>query len=127
MKFEPGKFYHHDQGRRIAIAKEIVNTIIWGPSLYIEAYDEHGYEPSLVEMATLPDVYDWTEIGREEYMANWVFVPCEGCGMWIERGANYVETDEGFFHSGPNPEFPDCYKPTMKGIEADAPHIIEAP
>lgn len=120
MKFSVGKYYIHESGRRIAIAPQAVLTIIWGPTLYIEAYDEHGYEPSMVEIATMPELPEgeWVEISRDEYISNFIFVPCEGCGKWIEHGAKWVRTDEGTYHA-------KCYNPTMEGLKPDEERIIQ--
>ena len=125
MRFEAGKFYQQEGGRRIAIGAETVNTIVWGEAFFVEAYDNTGYEVSFLAIATMPDVgADWVEISRQEYMENFIYVPCEGCGAYIQQGQNYVKADEGFYHAGPPPNSPNCYKPMASGIPIEAVDIL---
>ena len=118
--FEAGKYYQQEKGRRIKVADETVNTVLWGPTLVVEAYDDHGYEISTIAIATMPDITDeWVEISHEEYMRNFIYVPCERCGRYLEKGQKFIRADEGVYHS-------ECFNPTMEGAP-DAVDLIKTP
>ena len=68
MKLEPGKYYHHSEGRSIYIAGT-VQTYRWGLSLIIEETDNSGHSISCVEADNAIDEHHrWTEIGKDEWM-----------------------------------------------------------
>lgn len=116
MKFEAGKYYQHESGRRIRVSAEEVNTLVWKRSYVVESYDKTGYEVSILGIDNMPEVGpEWVEIGEGEYIDNFIYVPCEGCGLYIQKGQNYIVADEGIYHAGPQPSVPNCYKSVEEG------------
>lgn len=69
LKFEVGKFYHHEHGRSIAVLAK-VNTFKWGEMLVIEETDPTGHSISTVQ-AGAEDLHErWVEIGKPEWERN---------------------------------------------------------
>ena len=73
MLFEAGKFYSHEAGRQIAVLAE-VETYKWGKMLVIEEADGTGHSISCAEVGEEANDHNWVEIGREEWMLNFVKV-----------------------------------------------------
>ena len=71
MIFEAGKFYMHEAGRQIAVLAE-VETYKWGKMLLIEEADGTGHSISCAEIDEANS--NWVEIGKEEWMLNFVKV-----------------------------------------------------
>lgn len=67
MIFEPGKFYMHEGGRRIAILGEVV-SYKWGQMLVVEEIDKTGHGISCSESGQPVSEDRWTEIGRGEWL-----------------------------------------------------------
>ena len=104
---EPGKFYFNSKGKRYLYVCGVLNTYRWGPVMLCEESDSTGAAPSIVEARTMPPLTDdWIEVGKKEFLQQYNFVACDGCGLFIEQGQNYIEADEGVYHQ--SPEQP-CY------------------
>ena len=68
MKLEPGKYYHHSEGRSIYVAG-MVKTFKFGLMMVIEETDSTGHSISCVEADNAIDEHHrWTEIGKDEWM-----------------------------------------------------------
>lgn len=66
LKFEPGKFYRHEDGRCIAILSE-VNTYKWGKMLVVEETDPTGHSISCITGDATDYHERWAEIGKDEW------------------------------------------------------------
>jgi hypothetical protein len=67
MKFEVGKFYLHNGGRKIVILSE-VTSYKWNKMLVIEEVDATGHGISCAEVGQEANANCWVEIGREEFL-----------------------------------------------------------
>jgi len=108
LVFEVGKFYCHPGGRQIAIVGE-VETTKWGRVFVLEEADATGHGSSLMEIADAAkaEVNGWTEIGREEWMANFKESMCLHCEKCFVAGGKFVPLKEGHVHI-------ECYSPYME-------------
>lgn len=71
MKFENGKYYSHSGGRQIAIVGE-VETTRWGIMLVVEESDKTGHAISCIQVDSEDISENWQEIGREEWLRNFL-------------------------------------------------------
>ena len=73
MIFKVGSFYMHEAGRQIAVLAE-VETFKWGKMLVIEEADATGHSISCAEIGEEANDHNWVEIGKGEWMLNFVKV-----------------------------------------------------
>lgn len=74
LQFKPNSFYRHSAGRFIHIVGE-VETTKWGIMLVAEEADHTGHGISCIEVGSEVDGESWSEIGKAEWMRN--FLPVE--------------------------------------------------
>jgi hypothetical protein len=67
MEFEPGKFYMHDKGRKVAILGK-VSSYRWGDMLVVEEVDRTGHSISCSEIGQEANDNNWIEIGEQEFL-----------------------------------------------------------
>lgn len=73
VKFEVNRYYAHEAGRQIAVLAEVI-TYKWGKMFVIEEADKTGHSISCVEVGEEANDHNWCEIGREEFMLNFMKV-----------------------------------------------------
>ncbi len=69
MRFEPGKYYRHTDGREIATL-DFLETTMWGRVLIAE--DAGKFHHSISSVGTDSEDYavNWEEITKDEWMKN---------------------------------------------------------
>jgi len=74
MIFQVGRFYAHEAGRQIAVLAEVL-TYKWGRMLVIEEADGTGHSISCAESDEEANDHNWVQIGREEWLQNFMNEP----------------------------------------------------
>jgi len=96
MKFENGKYYLSDKGRRLAVIG-LIESIAFGPLLVTED-KQHDLTFLPVDH---PDIDgEWVEIAKDEWNAANHGAECIDCGLQFNDREEYLLIDDGPIHKG---------------------------